>query len=318
MNNEEIELKFFVDSDHSNEDVVKVVEDALSSYEIEKKVQKSLGNIYYDTKDLTLRNHDIGIRVRSIDDTYEETAKCSGIVVGGFHKRVEYNIPLKDENIDIQLFPAVMWHGLDIEDIESRLEKLFATNFVRTRWDLKVGDRILAQVCYDVGTIEVDNNVSPINEIELELIDGTLHELLEIAKCLVRKDEISLHLDSRSKAHRGYELAKLTPVPKAKSFCLLEGSELTLMQEYFKMYIEHEQILLSNFDLRSLSVMTLAAYQLQKLSKEREYDLIIPHLLELEKIATDSDDKHEKFMKLISSKHYLLFILETYGKLFNQ
>ncbi len=318
MNNEEIELKFFVDSDHCDDDIVKVVEEALCCYDLEMKVTKNLKNIYYDTKDLTLRNHDIGIRVRKIDDTYEETAKCSGIVVGGFHKRVEYNIPLKDENIDIQLFPAVMWHGLDIEDIEERLEKLFATNFVRTRWDLKDGDRVIAQVCYDVGTIEVDEKVLPINEIELELIDGSLNELLDIARCLVKKDEISLHLDSRSKALRGYELAKLTPVPKAKSFCVLEGTDMQLMQEYFKMYLEHEQILLSNFDLRSLSVMTLSAYQLQKISKDAGYDLVIPHLLEIEKIATDSDDKHKKFMKLISSKHYLLFILDTYGKLINQ
>ena len=93
---EEIELKFYIDSTDNVELISDTVENALKDYQIECKGTQKLANAYYDTKDLILKNLNMGVRVRSVDDKFhEQTAKCSGIVIGGLHKRVEYNVPVE-------------------------------------------------------------------------------------------------------------------------------------------------------------------------------------------------------------------------------
>ncbi len=320
MNNEEIELKFGVKSDLSADAVVALADQNLSVYELQKFPRRSLINTYYDTSDLVLRKHGIGLRIRSDGEHFEQTVKSSSKVSGGLHYRKEYNIEISQDQTMPQpeLFPKEFWdsEGVDLAGLTDQLHPLFTTNFNRTKRKIVKDGRVIAEFCFDSGKICSGDKNEYINEIELELIDGSVGELLQVARRLVDNDSLSLYLDARSKAQRGYELSALSSPPTSKSFLLLEGEENILIRDYLNMYLDHEQILLSRFDLRSLSVMTLAAYQLQKLTHDDRYNYVIPRLLELERMVSDSEGRHKKFMRMISDKSYLLFILDAYDKLY--
>lgn len=318
MNNEEIELKFFVNSDLSADAVVALMDQNLSGYELQKFPRKSLCNVYYDTRSQALRRNHMGMRVRSDGDGFEQTIKTSSNTGGGLHSRREFNVSLDSQEPDPTRFPPEAWEGTDLDPsaLGTELREVFTTNFTRIRRNIVSGGRILAEFCFDSGKITAGQSCEFISEIELELADGTLPELLEIARHLIDNEAVSLHLDSRSKAQRGYALARLSVPPAARSFTLLEGPRDVLIRSYFDMFLEHEQILLSRFDLKSLSVMTLSAYQLQKLTNDDGYNMIIPRLLELERMVADSEGRMKKFIRMISSRVYMRFILDSFEKIY--
>ncbi|MBQ8707162.1 MAG: CYTH domain-containing protein [Succinivibrionaceae bacterium] len=316
--NEEIELKFFVNSELSSDAVVALVDQNLSDYDLLKLPRRKLGSTYYDTPDLLLRNHRVGFRVRTDGQSFEETVKTGSRTGGGLHSRTEHNIPLDTDHPDLKRVPGEFWEqtGIDQSRLNQELKPLFVTDFCRIRRKVMKEGRVIAEFCFDSGRITAGDRFELIGEIELELVDGTVAELLQLARKMVDNAALKLHLDSRSKAQRGFELAGLSVPPSAKSFLLLDGEPEVLVRAYFDMYLEHEQILLSRFDLRSLSVMTLAAYQLQKLTNDSRFNLLIPALLELERMVADSEGRHKKFIRLISSRSYLVFILDSYAKIY--
>lgn len=315
---EEIELKFFIDSTEDVELISNIIEEALKEYQLECKGTKKLANAYYDTEDLLLRDHDMGVRVRSVDDLFhEETAKCSGIVIGGLHKRVEYNVPIDNPNPDLKKFPTVMWKDLDVELIQQKIEKKFETNFNRKLWFIKQNDQVMAEICLDHGWVESKDQKELINEIEIEVKQGNVDHIIDIARKIINLDRFKMHLDSRSKAYRGYELAGLSSLPKAKSFVIDEsGNKDQAIHNYLAQYTEHEQILLSNCDVRALSVMSLAILELKKLADNSFYDTISKVLVEMEQSAIITEEKKKTFMDFISSKEYLNFLLDIYTILF--
>ena len=112
-------------------------------------------------------------------------------------------------------------------------------------------------------------------------------------------------------------MAGLSDLPKAKSFVIDEsGDRDRALHSYLIQFTEHEQIMLSNYDVRALSVMSLSAFELKKLTSDIYYDKISEILSELEKTAEMTDEKKKVFMDLISSKEYLNFLLEIYRFLF--
>ena len=315
---EEIELKFYIDSTDNVELISDTVENALKDYQIECKGTQKLANAYYDTKDLILKNLNMGVRVRSVDDKFhEQTAKCSGIVIGGLHKRVEYNVPVETPVPDLKKFPTVMWKDQDVELLQHNIEKKFETNFKRKLWHIKQNDQLIAEICFDQGVVETKDQKEAINEIEIEVKKGNVDNIIDIAKKIIDYDQIKMHLDSRSKAYRGYELAGLSSLPKAKSFIIDEsGDREKALHSYLSQFTEHEQIMLSNYDVRALSVMTLSAYELKKLTGDTYYGKISEILSELEKTASMNEEKKKIFLDLISSREYLNFLLEIYRILF--
>lgn len=316
---EEIELKFFVDSTDDASLVTKTIEESLSEFSLEYKGSHKLENAYYDTKDLVLMNLNMGVRVRSIDDNFhEQTAKCSGVVIGGLHKRIEYNVPIETKTPELAKFPKVMWKDQDVEFLQKNIEKKFETNFTRMLWHVKQDDVVIAEICFDQGAVESGDKKEKINEIEIEVKKGNVSNIISIAKKIIDSDKFKMHLDSRSKAHRGYQLAGLSSLPKAKSFVIADGTDTDVaLNSYLSQFAEHEQVLLSNYDVKALSVMSLAAYGLKKLSGNDFYDRILKTLAELERDANTIDQKKDMFMDLISDKEYLNFLLRVYSRLFS-
>lgn len=170
---------------------------------------KKLTNLYFETANNQMRKWDMGLRIRGVDTHYEMTIKTSGKIVAGLHQHPEYNVNLKEPKLNLSLFPADIWpNECDIEELQSQLTVLFNTDFHREIWLVKYQESVI-EVVLDKGTIRSHQHELPIEEFELELKKGSVEALIALATFLGEKG--GLRLASRSKAARGYYLAKDKP-----------------------------------------------------------------------------------------------------------
>ena len=222
--NTEIELKFLV----LNSDAPEQTADKITQLLQEKKHQfvcqkKELINSYFDTPDLRLRQLDMGLRVRaSIDETnnkaIEQTIKTAGKVTGGLHQRPEYNVDIVNNFPDLALFPQEIWpDNENVEAVQNKLVSLFSTNFKRLIWLVQLGERdgqqSQVELVFDQGTIESNGRKETICEIELELVTGSIDDLLALAKVICFGVDVRPGI--KSKAARGYALWHIGELPES-------------------------------------------------------------------------------------------------------
>ncbi|MHA2939492.1 CYTH and CHAD domain-containing protein [Vibrio sp. RC27] len=247
----EIELKFFVSPDYS---------DTLLTIIKELKVLqhscRQLGNIYFDTSDSWLRQHDIGMRIRRCDDVYVQTVKTSGRVVAGLHQRPEYNAEHDGDIPNLSLHPEDIWpQGKSVSQLEHDLIPMFATDFTREQWLVMTPDGSQVEVAFDQGEVISGDQRDTICEVELELKSGQTDALFTLARSL--SESGGARLGNLSKAARGYRLAsgyqsdEVTPLSLVKTHstdtvesCFIKSLEhgLSHWSYHEQIYVEHEGI----------------------------------------------------------------------------
>ncbi|MBG2838507.1 inorganic triphosphatase [Proteus terrae] len=188
---------------------------------------KKLTNLYFETTDNQIRRWDMGLRIRGVDESYEMTIKTAGKVVAGLHQRPEYNVKLEQPKLDLARFPAEIWpENTDLTLLETQLNVLFNTDFYREIWLVDFQNSQI-EVVLDKGTIRAHQYELPIEEFELELKKGDVSDIIALATYLGEKG--GLRLASRSKAARGYYLAKDKPA-LSLSVVNLSPSDTTAQQ----------------------------------------------------------------------------------------
>ncbi|MFQ6370714.1 inorganic triphosphatase [Shewanella sp. YIC-542] len=206
-NHTEIELKLFILPQYQT--AICHFFDQLSASEYQGSHQ--LSNRYFDTPALTLRQWDMGLRVRGCNAQYEQTIKTAGRVVGGLHSRPEYNVAIEATSPELSLFPAEIWpDDTRLSDVQAQLKCFFHTDFQRQRWWVHQGQSLI-EVALDQGTIIAGDCSEPLCELEFELLSGVAGDLLPLAQQLAK--QIPVRLGKASKAQRGYRLAAGKPVP---------------------------------------------------------------------------------------------------------
>ena len=240
----ETELKFRV----FEKDPGEIIDAILKDSEVISKETHKLTNEYYDTEDLQLMRSRSGFRVRSTDGIYEETVKTSGRAGGGLATRKEFNIPLKDGNPDLRLFPpeAFPFEPGRLEEVSKGLKKLFSSNVERTSWLVKSASGT-SEISLDLGAVVSGSLTDEIREVEIELKDGAEKAIFETAEKIITSRKITLRTESRSKAQRGYILAGLSPAPEYKVIdagkfqsCLYETD---ILRNAWGRYVEVESLL---------------------------------------------------------------------------
>ena len=203
----EIELKYLVLGDNTEEKI----NQALNRENIQFSYQeKQLANCYFDTPDLNLRHHDMGLRVRRNNDHIEQTIKTAGQVVGGLHSRPEYNVDIVSEFPILSLFPNEIWHqSQSVSTIQRDLVALFDTNFKRCTWLITDAVGNVVELAFDQGEITSSENKESIHELEFELVKGDKSALFNLARLLF--DVLALRPGIKSKAARGYLLWRKQP-----------------------------------------------------------------------------------------------------------
>ncbi|MBV4412872.1 inorganic triphosphatase [Enterobacteriaceae bacterium YMB-R22] len=212
---QEIELKFLV-----HPDVTGALRAALNALPGDHTTPRKLLNIYYETPDMLLRRHDMGLRIRGVDGCYEMTMKTAGRTVGGLHQRPEYNVALTEPRLALSRFPQEMWpEGLDAQTLEPQLSPLFHTDFEREKWVVAYGKSRI-EIALDMGEIRGGESREPLSELELELLDGRVEDILALAREHLLRD--GLRQGGLSKAARGYNLARGNAPGECKALSVLE------------------------------------------------------------------------------------------------
>lgn len=173
----------------------------------------TLDNTYYDTAELTLKAHKVAVRTRRQGRKWLQTVKCAAVSSGGLSHRPEWEGPYGG---------AFDFSAVDDADTakllarhHSRLEPVFTTRFRREthRYTPREGVDILLMI--DAGQVLARTRETPICELELELVEGSPLDLLELACTLAR--DLPLIPNDVSKAERGYRLFLDQPELPARS-----------------------------------------------------------------------------------------------------
>jgi triphosphatase len=177
----------------------------------------TLTNHYFDTSKRLLRQHDIGLRIRGNNGTFEQTLKTAGKTIGGLHQRPEYNVQLAKYEIkdnatpDLILFPKSAWpEDLDLSVAQVDMRVLFTTSFVRKVYFLEFSNGSSVELVWDLGEVRSGEESVPICEIELELKKGSTDVVFDLAKRIVNLLPTTIGIDS--KAARGYHLTDGTVI----------------------------------------------------------------------------------------------------------
>ena len=140
-----------------------------------------LQNTYFDTPQQDLRARGIALRIRRQGELCLQTVKCAGQVNGGLSSRPEWEYPYQGR-FD---FGAV-----SDETVRSQLETLLRlpgyratldTNFSRHIWHWRPEAGTHVEVMLDRGRILAGGREEAICEVELELVAGPPHRLLDLA-----------------------------------------------------------------------------------------------------------------------------------------
>ncbi|PTS80081.1 adenylate cyclase [Aeromonas sp. HMWF036] len=249
----EIEIKFFVARDIQAE-----LSNLLNSLEIKESSQQQLGNVYFDTPTLALRQLEMGLRIRRCDAFAEQTIKCRGQVVGGLHARPEYNAPVSGDLPTLAAFPDEIWPTLTERDhIQQQLVAQFRTDFLRRHW-LIAFEGAEIELAWDQGEIVGSQGSTTINELELELKSGATAALFALAQRLARIG--GLRLGAQSKAQRGYRLAGLGKPLALQALVEHEGMDgITGISEGLRHWQHHEQLWLEHLQDEGIQQQALAA-----------------------------------------------------------
>lgn len=156
---------------------------------------------YFDTPDLALRDAGFAVRIRSQDGQLVQTVKSPSTSTGLFQRR-EWETPLNDHDLDLWALSEVLGDQVD-HRILSRIVPAFGTRFHRIKQKIKTEQSCIERVV-DIGEITTGNAVSPITEIELELLSGNKAGIFDLARSMNRA--LPLRVGLHSKAARGYRL----------------------------------------------------------------------------------------------------------------
>lgn len=167
----------------------------------------TLVTTYFDTRKGSLQRNGAALRVRETGNRCEQTLKL-GSVQGTAIQRQEWNIPITGDRPEASLFPVEAQSVLAEFVGSEQLEAAARTRIERTTRQLHIGTSTI-EIAFDLGAIEAGERREPVSELELELVEGQLADVLNLALALPLGPELGWSI--RSKAERCHALAYNLP-----------------------------------------------------------------------------------------------------------
>lgn len=284
-NNTEIELKFFV----NRNDLEGLLNSGLLHIQENSKKVRRLVSSYYDTEDFAFKANGIAYRVRDKGDgSYEATVKTSRKSAAGLSERMELNLPLEKNGAVLEGFEE-----LGLEQSLRLLApngvcKLFTVDVERTTYILEQGEARI-ELAIDLGKIKARGKKSvPIDEIELELLEGDKPALLQVAALIAK--QIPLFVEKSSKYARGLAMLGLE-------------SDIVISKEKMRGPIRRELMKMINFHGDGLLELQnylngKGSLKEEKLQALRKKLCFLGSYVELAKNISSAPDKYEELVQL--------------------
>lgn len=165
---------------------------------------RHLVSTYYDTQELTLKEHGIAYRVRDKGDgSFEATVKTQKQSAGGLSERLELNLPLAEAQPVLDGF-AALGLGFELSELAPcGVQALFTVDVQRITYILDYAGAV-CELAIDKGAIRCGEKSDSIDEVEIELLEGEVQALLELKERIAA--EVTLRAEERSKFARGLAL----------------------------------------------------------------------------------------------------------------
>lgn len=200
--NTEIELKLLL----SKEDLERLLTLDFMVQAVREGSRKvrHLVSTYYDTQELTLKEHGIAYRVRDKGDgSFEATVKTQKQSAGGLSERLELNLPLAEAQPVLDGF-AALGLGFELSELAPcGVQALFTVDVQRITYILDYAGAV-CELAIDKGAIRCGEKSDSIDEVEIELLEGEVQALLELKERIAA--EVTLRAEERSKFARGLAL----------------------------------------------------------------------------------------------------------------
>lgn len=203
--NTEIELKLLL----SKEDLERLLTLDFMVQAVREGSRKvrHLVSTYYDTQELTLKEHGIAYRVRDKGDgSFEATVKTQKQSAGGLSERLELNLPLAEAQPVLDGF-AALGLGFELSELAPcGVQALFTVDVQRITYILDYAGAV-CELAIDKGAIRCGEKSDSIDEVEIELLEGEVQALLELKERIAAA--VTLRAEERSKFARGLALLQL-------------------------------------------------------------------------------------------------------------
>ncbi|MEM7442600.1 MAG: CYTH and CHAD domain-containing protein [Pseudomonadota bacterium] len=177
---------------------------------------RRIESTYYDTADRRLAGRGIALRVRKVGRRYIQTIKTAGKgSAGGLSRRGEWEWPVTSATPDLSVIDDHAVVGMLGLIRPNELRAVYSTKVRRSTHILRLADTTI-ELALDDGEIVAGSRRQPLHEVELELQEGDIERLYEVALDLHYQHPLGI--DPRSKAARGEALAAdSAPAPRFQS-----------------------------------------------------------------------------------------------------
>lgn len=173
----------------------------------ERAVARKLYSVYFDTPDFELWRQGIALRLRRDRGRWLQTVKSGGTVRSGLHQRVELETEVAGPHPDYtRITEGALGECFASPRLRAQLKPVFVTEFKRSSRLLELAPGVTVEASLDRGEIKSGDVAELVSELELELKSGPASDLFEYALKLL--ESAPLRLENRSKAERGYALAR--------------------------------------------------------------------------------------------------------------
>ena len=172
-----------------------------------RPARRRLHSIYFDTPALDLWRQGIALRVRREGRRWLQTVKGGGSAQGGLHQRAEVESEVAGPQPDVsRIRDRDFAAAFASPRLRAELAPVFSTEFTRSSRLLELDAETRVEASVDQGLIRSGKRAEPLSELELELKGGAPHHLYDLALKLA--EDVPLSIEDRSKAERGYALAR--------------------------------------------------------------------------------------------------------------
>ena len=231
-------------------------------------ILKKLHTVYFDTPECDLRRQGVTLRVRRDGRRWVQAVKDSATVRGGLHRRMEIETAISGPFPDCSgVTDARLAELFASPELRAALAPVFVTEFNRRTRLVDFEDAVV-EASLDRGEIRCGNRIAPLSELELELKSGPSWRLFELALALV--EDVPLQPECRSKAERGYALARQEQPAPVKATTATLSADMTvsaafeaIVWESLRHLQSNEQGVLANGDPEYLHQMRVALRRLR-------------------------------------------------------